>query len=271
MKKIIRENSILLLLATWVFFSNALAAQKGHEYSKEFFVQNSDTLRYRMLLPKNFDKTKEYPLVLFLHGAGERGGDNKKQLVHGSRLFLDNIEQFPSIVVFPQCPKSDYWSNVTVDRSKKGLQKFKYHKKGQPTPSMNLVIGLMDSLLKKTYVNKRQVYVGGLSMGGMGTFDILKRRPSMFAAAFPICGGGHPKSIKNYTNKVAFWIFHGGKDNVVHPYFSLRMVVALQEKGNDVKLTYLENDNHNSWDSAFAEPELLPWLFSNKKRILNNE
>ncbi len=265
MRKILRENSLLIMLVFFVLLSDVLVAQKQQGYSKEFFVQSNDTLKYRMLLPQDFDENKQYPLVLFLHGAGERGNGNKKQLVHGSLLFLDNIEQFPAIVVFPQCPKSDYWSNVTVDRSKKGLEKFKYFKKGQPTQSMKLVMGLMDDFLNKPYVNKNQVYVGGLSMGGMGTFDILKRRPNMFAAAFPICGGGNPKSVKNYADKVTFWIFHGGKDNVVHPYFSLRMVTALQEEGNNVKLTYLENDNHNSWDSAFAEPKLLSWLFSNIK------
>ena len=87
----------------------------------------------------------------------------------------------------------------------------------------------------------------------------------MFAAAFPICGGGNPRSTTKYAGKVAFWIFHGGKDDVVHPYFSLEMVTALQEKGADVKLTYFENANHNSWDPAFREPDLLPWLFSKKR------
>lgn len=87
----------------------------------------------------------------------------------------------------------------------------------------------------------------------------------MFAAAFPICGGGNPKSTKKYADKVSLWIFHGGKDDVVDPYFSLRMVTALREKGADVKLSYFENNNHNSWDSAFAEPGLLTWLFSKSK------
>jgi predicted peptidase len=87
----------------------------------------------------------------------------------------------------------------------------------------------------------------------------------MFAAAFPICGGGNPKSVTKYADNVSLWVFHGGNDDVVHPYFSLTMVAALQKKGADVKLTYFENDNHNSWDSTFAEPKLLQWLFSKSK------
>ncbi len=104
MRKILRENSLLIMLVFFVLLSDVLVAQKQQGYSKEFFVQSNDTLKYRMLLPQDFDENKQYPLVLFLHGAGERGNGNKKQLVHGSLLFLDNIEQFPAIVVFPQCP-----------------------------------------------------------------------------------------------------------------------------------------------------------------------
>ena len=130
---------------------------------------------------------------------------------------------------------------------------------------MTLVLDLMDDLTQKPYVKKNQVYVGGLSMGGMGTFEIINRRPHMFAAAFPISGGGNPKSVTKYADKVSLWVFHGGKDDVVHPYFSLTMVTALQKSGADVTLTYFENDNHNSWDSTFSEPKLLTWLFSKSK------
>ncbi|WP_445956707.1 carboxylesterase family protein [Yeosuana sp.] len=262
--KYVRYLSLICLVG----ISNLIIGQNQNLYTSEIFVKNNDTLQYRMLLPKDFSESKQYPLVLFFHGAGERGNDNVTQLVHGSSLFSNekNRDSFPAIIVFPQCPKEDYWSNVKRDYSKKGLEKFKYKRIGKPTKSMKLVLGLMDDLTNKPYVKKNQVYVGGLSMGGMGTFEILKRRPNMFAAAFPICGGGNPKSVAKYANKVALWIFHGGKDDEVHPYFSLVMVTALQEKGADVKLTYIENANHNSWDSAFDEPNLLPWLFSNIKK-----
>ncbi|MDO5969434.1 prolyl oligopeptidase family serine peptidase [Flavivirga aquimarina] len=263
------KNKLSLLI---LFCVNSIFAQDLDKlFEKKTFVQGSNTLQYRIMFPKDFDESKQYPLVLFLHGAGERGNNNETQLVHGSTLFANekNRNDFPAIVIFPQCPKDDYWSNVKVVHSKKGVEKFKYQKRGKPTKSMELVLKLIDDMLDKPYVKKSQIYVGGLSMGGMGTFDILKRRPNMFAAAFPICGGGNPKSVKKYANNVSFWVFHGGKDDVVHPYFSLNMVTALQAKEADVKLTYFENSNHNSWDATFAEPKLLPWLFSNSKTLKN--
>jgi len=256
------------LLGLLFFVSNFITAQNKDLFSKELFIQDTDTLKYRVLLPKNFSEDKQYPVVLFLHGSGERGNDNEAQLIHGSKLFIENYEtnKFPAIIVFPQCKKEDYWANVIRDESKKGLEKYKFKRLGKPNKSMKLVMNLMEDLTKKPYVKKDQVYVGGLSMGGMGTFEIINRKPDMFAAAFPICGGGNPKSVSNYDKKVSLWVFHGGKDDVVIPYFSLRMVSELQKRGADIKLTYFENDNHNSWDSAFAEPELLTWLFSKTKK-----
>ena len=266
LKKYFSKSFALLVWLLIMFASNALVAQQ-ELFSKELFIHNGDTLKYRLLLPKGFSENKQYPLVLFLHGAGERGNDNESQLIHGSNLFLDNYNtnEFPAIIVLPQCPKDDYWANVKRDYSKKGLEKFKFKRLGKPTKSMKLVLDFMGDLTSKPYVKKDQVYVGGLSMGGMGTFEIINRRPDMFAAAFPICGGGNPKSVRRYANKLALWVFHGGVDDVVTPYFSLRMVTALQKRRADVRLTYFENDNHNSWDSTFSEPKLLTWLFSNIK------
>lgn len=100
----------------------------------------------------------------------------------------------------------------------------------------------------------------------MGTFELVSRMPKTFAAAAPICGGDNPKSAKKYAKKVPFWIFHGLKDDVVPPHFSQDMAKAIEAKGGKVKLTLYPNANHNSWDPAFAEPELLPWLFSKTKQ-----
>jgi predicted peptidase len=263
----IKYNNYKIVWVLFFFVSNFLIAQNKELFSKELYFHNNDTLKYRLLLPKNFSEEKQYPLVLFLHGRGEQGNDNETQLVHGSKLFLENYskDEFPAIIIFPQCPKDDYWANVKRDYSKNGLEKFKYKRLGKPTKSMKLVLNLMEDLTKKAYVKKEQIYVGGLSMGGMGTFEIINRKPEMFAAAFPICGGGNPKSVRRYTNKIALWVFQGGNDDVVDPYFSLSMVTALRKKGANVKFTYFENDNHNSWDSTFSEPDLMPWLFSNIK------
>jgi predicted peptidase len=225
-----------------------------------------DTLRYRLLLPENFDSSRSYPFVLFLHGAGERGNDNAKQLVHGAKLFLDSAarKKYPAIVVFPQCDSLGYWSNVLIktnDSTKK--REFEFQEGGEPTAAMNLLLQWLPAFEKQFHLLPQQRYVMGLSMGGMGTFEIVRRKPGYFAAAVPICGGAHPKtaSAMKQTN---FWIFHGQMDDVVPYQFSERMMKAfsvLYVKA-EVSLTLYEDANHNSWDKAFAEPDLLPWLFS---------
>lgn len=235
-------------------------------FSYKNYVVNTDTLKYRLLLPKGFSENKRYPLVLFLHGAGERGDDNEKQLVHGSHLFLNekHRDSFPAIVIFPQCAEDDYWSKLEADRSTRPIT-FKYKYNEAPTKAMALVMDLMENMVKKPFVKIDQIYVMGLSMGGMGTFEIIYRKPSMFAAAIPICGGGDPESANAYAKEVSLWIFHGAKDDVVNPLLSMNMASAVLKEGGFPSLTIFDNANHNSWDPTFAEPELLPWLFSKIK------
>tara|TARA_R110001583_G_scaffold145096_1_gene297122 strand:+ start:65690 stop:66484 length:795 start_codon:yes stop_codon:yes gene_type:complete len=263
------HSKIIYTIISFLLISTVLFSQENSLFKKKQFVQNLDTLNYRVLFPKNFSKEKKYPVVLFLHGSGERGNDNELQLTHGSSLFLqkNTRENFPAIVLFPQCSLDDYWSDVEIDRSTKPIT-FKFQNKAEPTKSLGLVIQLMDSLLQKSFVKKDQVYVMGLSMGGMGTFEILARRPDLFTAAVPICGGGNPSTAKLYAKNTKLWIFHGAKDDVVSPQFSIEMVKGIMNAGGSPNFTLYENANHNSWDAAFAEPNLLPWLFS-KKRIKN--
>ena len=255
------------VLNVCLIFCAIVATAQENLYKEKMHIQGKDTLQYRIMYPENFSKTQQYPVVLFLHGAGERGDDNKKQLVHGSKLFADKTNRgaFPAIVIFPQCPKNDYWSKVEVDRSTNpiGLE-FKYET--GPTTSMKMVINLMDEFAEKPFVKKEKIYVGGLSMGGMGTFEILYRRPEMFAAAFVICGGGNPESAKVYADKIDLWVFHGAEDNVVDPQLSLNMVSAILKHGGKPNFTLYADANHNSWDPAFAEPKLLTWLFSKSKK-----
>lgn len=239
-------------------------AQVQDLYSKEQFISKTDTLLYRLLLPKDFSETKQYPLILFLHGAGERGNDNNKQLSHGSQLFADNQNSFPAIVILPQCPESDYWSKVIIDRSTRPLT-LNFPLEAKPTKVLTLVMELMDEMLAKPFVNKNQIYVGGLSMGGMGTFEILYRQPNVFAAAISICGAGIPETTAAFAKTVPMWIFHGANDDVVDPQHSVDMVSGILKYGGKPNFSLYAKDNHNSWDSAFAEPELLTWLFSNSK------
>ncbi|EKF56450.1 hypothetical protein I215_02968 [Galbibacter marinus] len=251
-------SCLLVLLPMLIFSQEQL-------YKEASLVRQNDTLNYRILLPENFSENQTYPLLLFLHGAGERGSDNKAQLTHGSTLFTaqENRSNFPAIVIFPQCPKDDYWSNVDIDRSKQSIQ-LEFNSQKEATTALTLVMELLNEQLDQPYVNKDRVYVAGLSMGAMGTFEILSRMPTTFAAAIPICGAGNTALAEKYA-QVPLWVFHGAKDNVVAPLYSLEMVEALLKAGGYPKFTLYEDANHNSWDSAFAEPELLTWLFSKNR------
>lgn len=258
-------NKILIgFLLILFFISQAVFGQTT--FQKSAHVVGDDTLKYQILFPDNFNPKKQYPLVLFLHGVGERGSDNEKQLVHGGRLFLDaaNRKSFPAVVIFPQCRKESYWANaefLKVD----GKNRIVFDSSKEPTTAMALLISMVDSVVALTFIQKNQRYVGGLSMGGMGTFDLLSRRSETFAAAFAICGGGSPDHAAKYAKTVPMWIFHGAKDDIVLPEYSQEMVTAIKANGGNPKFTLYPDANHNSWDSTFAEPELLPWLFSNKK------
>jgi predicted peptidase len=258
----------ITLLLTFVFICATTFAQDLTLYEKHLFVKNGDTLPYRVLLPENYDASKKYPLVYFLHGAGERGKDNEAQLTHGAKLFLKEEvrKNFPAIVVFPQCPRESYWSNVEFGRdSVTGKGIFIFKDGGNPTKAMAMAQDLLKDLMQKYPINKKQVYGAGLSMGGMGTFEIVRRNPRVFAAAIPICGGAAPGTASKLKN-VNWWVFHGAKDDVVPQSCSDVIVEALKKVNAPVKYTVYPEANHNSWDPAFAEPGLLTWLFTQKKK-----
>ncbi|WP_299758313.1 prolyl oligopeptidase family serine peptidase [uncultured Pontibacter sp.] len=263
------KNHTFQILALLLLLLASISTQAQGEldaYERKVYTKGNDTLPYRILYPKGFNPSKEYPLVLVLHGAGERGDDNESQLVYGAKRFLEEQEQFPAIVVFPQCPKDSYWSNVDIVQDESGKRTFNFQEGGKPTEAMHSLMGLLKQLRKSGNVAKDRVYLGGLSMGGMGTFELLRRKPRTFAASFPICGGGAPESAKKYAKKVeSVWIFHGEVDGVVPVEHSRVMAGALEKAGADVKLTVYPGVNHNSWDYAFKEPELLKWLFSQVK------
>ncbi len=255
-----------LALVSLLFCMLPTFAQDTSLYEKHWFKKNDDSIPYRVLLPENYDASKKYPLIYFLHGAGERGNDNEKQLIHGARLFLkaEVRKNFPAIVVFPQCPEESFWSNVNITRDSSDKRVFIFQESGDATKAMILAQALLKDLMQKYPIEKKQVYVGGLSMGGMGTFEIVRRNPKIFAAAFPICGGAAPGAADK-MKKINWWVFHGAKDDVVPQSCSDVIVEALKKVNAPVKYTVYPDANHNSWDAAFAEPELLNWLFSNKK------
>ncbi|MDI9874245.1 carboxylesterase family protein [Flectobacillus rivi] len=254
--------NLFLLLLSIKGFSQAETFEKRTFTDKEGHI-----LPYRILFPENYDASKKYPIVLVLHGAGERGNDNEKQLTHGSKLFLspENRQKFPAIVIFPQCPTDSYWASVKIDRSKSPLDiDFTYNE--QPNWPLVAAVDLVKQISKTEKVDKNRIYIMGLSMGGMGTFEAIARNPKLFAAAVPICGGANLTWAKKYAQTVPVWIFHGDADGVVKVGYSRDMYAALRAlEAKEVKYTEYPNVNHNSWDNAFAEPNLLSWLFEHKK------
>jgi predicted peptidase len=248
-----------------------MKSQEFDVYQKKTFSSGTEQLRDRLLLPENFDASQKYPLLLFLHGGGERGADNEKQLTHGAKLFLEprNRGAFPAVILVPQCPEESYWAQVDIDRSHYPIG-LDFHYENGPTAPLDSVIKLVQSYLDESYIDKDRVYIMGLSMGGMGTFEMLYRMPDVFAAGIPICGAGVPETASVYAKKTPLWVFHGAKDQVVGPEHSVQMVEALLKAGANPSFTLFDNYNHNSWDGAFAEPELLPWLFSHRKKPTTN-
>jgi predicted peptidase len=246
-------------------FTVLFSQQELFEY--QHFIHNGNSLPYRIMYPENFDASLNYPVLFFLHGAGERGDDNESQLIHGKNFFSSDAvrKDFPAVMIFPQCPKDEYWAKIETTYDSDGKRVFGFRPDLEPTKPMQLLMTLIDSVYTTAWADKSRFYIGGLSMGGMGTFEILYRKPDVFAAAFPICGGGNPETAASYAKKVNLWIFHGELDNVVPVNLSYSMYDAIKEAGGSSRLTIYPEVNHNAWDSVFLEEELIPWLFSHKK------
>jgi predicted peptidase len=253
--------------AEWLNVQGLLTAPNPalKPFLRKEFAYGENILPYRILYPDNYDKSKKYPLILVLHGGGERGTDNDKQLVHGSKLFLSdqNRKSYPAIVVFPQCPQDAYWAAADIDRTTTPFKiTFDYTK----APQWPLVAAneLVKKLANEEAVDKSRIYITGLSMGAMGTYESVYRYPNVYAAALPICGGGDTSAYDKRIKKTAYWIFHGAADSVVDAKLSRDMVAKLKTLKVETKHTEYPGVNHNSWENAFAEGKFLDWMFAHK-------
>lgn len=259
---------ILYTLGIAFFVSSMhLSAQDFSLYQKFKFAVGGDTLPYRILLPENYNPAKTYPLIVFLHGWGESGNDNEKQLTHGASLFLkeENRKAYPAIVVFPQNPVTSFWSNVQSVINEKGERTFHFQNGGNPTTSMKLLTDLINNLMLQYKVKRDQIYTMGLSMGGMATYELVYRMPDTFAAAISISGGANTALIPQFKH-TSWWIFHGSKDNIVSSKFSENMVYLMKQQKVDVFFTFYPDVGHNCWDLVFKEKYLMSWLFSKVKK-----
>ncbi len=208
-------------------------------------------LPYRLLTPKRLASGQRYPLVTFLHGAGERGDDNVAQLRNGVAEWLGSDEaqaRYPAFVLVPQCPEGEYWAGAgdTIN------------------PVAQLVLGAIRSLLTHHPVDPDRLYLGGLSMGGFGAWHLLGREPELFAAGVIICGGGPPTLARRLVH-LPLWFFHGAEDDVVPPEHSRLLVAALQHLGAAVRYTEYPGVAHASWRPALHDPDLQEWLFAQRR------
>ncbi len=260
MKALKSNVSVFLLLFFCCGTINKASSQQSlSRFSYEKYIEGGDTLLYRQLNP-DYDTLRKYPMVIFLHGSGERGNDNEAQLKWGVNNFATDemMKLHPAIVIAPQCPANNGWSNFSnTNHGKMALQPL-------PSKPMEMVIALIHELIKKLRVDTNRIYITGLSMGGFGTYDLIERYPGLFAAAVPVCGGGDV-SRASVIAHVPIWIFHGAEDAAVNPVYSLDMAEALKEAGAHPGLTIYPETGHFSWLAAYSDRMMIEWLFRQHK------
>jgi len=249
------SSVILFALTASLFLSQPVRAADDFEPRVQKSADNK-SLPYRLFKPKDYDANKKYPLVIFFHGAGERGDDNQRQVGNGVEIFAraENQAKNPCFIFAPQCPAGKQW--VDVPWADDGEVQ-----PAEPSEPMKLAIEAIDAIQKEFSIDADRLYVTGLSMGGFGTWDLITRFPDRFAAAVPICGGGDEKQAAKIA-KLPIWAFHGAIDNVVKPIRSRNMIQALREAGGQPGHTEYPSVGHFSWGLAYNEPELMPWLFA---------
>ena len=245
----------LLLLS---LFCSVFVA-RGDDFEAREFSADGAKLPYRLLQPANIEAGKKYPLVVFLHGAGERGDDNKVQIKHGAPLFAkpESREKFPCFVLAPHCAKDKKWAEMDWGGTTGTAPE-------DPGPVQKLLLGAMDALVQEFAIDPDRIYLTGLSMGGYGAWDLITRHPGKFAAAVPVCGGGD-KTKAALAKGVPVWAFHGLADNVVLPVRTQDMVAGVRAAGGKAAHTEYPGVQHDSWTYAYAEPNLLPWLFAQRR------
>jgi predicted peptidase len=218
-------------------------------------------VKFLLLRPEKIDVKKKYPVILFLHGAGERGSDNRAQLKHIPEKLSERGRraQFPAFVIAPQCPNNKRWVEVNWNSKKSTPQ-------AEPTEPMQGAIAALQHVLKNEQVDSQRVYLIGLSMGGYGAWDLATRHPDWFAAVVPICGGGDETKAA-VLKDVPVWAFHGDQDKAVPVARSRTMIEAIRAAGGQPKYSELAGVGHDSWTPAIDEKSgLLPWMFEQQQK-----
>ena len=223
------------LLTSVVFGDEQPGVQKTAKLETQVKVQ----MGYLLYVPKDYDKRESWPLVLFLHGAGERGDDLELVKVHGPPKLIAEGKDFPFIVVSPQCPKERWWEPIELT-------------------------ALLDQIVKTHKVDEDRICVTGLSMGGFGSWRLAAYTPHRFAAIAPICGGGETYWTRRFPH-LPVWVFHGAKDTGVPLERSQEMVDALKKAGGEPKLTVYPEAGHDSWTETYNNPKFYEWLMEQER------
>nr|MBC7612149.1 prolyl oligopeptidase family serine peptidase [Pseudopedobacter sp.] len=245
-----------------LFFATQFVSAQSNRFSFEKYIDASgDTLNYRLLGP-DYNTSRKFPLVIFLHGSGERGHDNEAQLKWGVMNFASDqmMLQHPCYVIAPQLPENGSWSNFTAPDAENQMML-----NSNPSITMKLLIDLIHDFAAKHPIDQSRIYITGLSMGGFGTFDAIERYPNLFAAAVPVCGGGDISKASLIAN-IPIWMFHGAEDPAVPTKYSLQMTEALFKAGAHPALTIYPETGHFSWLGAYTDPLMFNWLFSQRMK-----
>ena len=245
-----------LILAFHLASYPSTQAQPSLFSAEEYISPSGDTLLYRQLV-SDYDSKSKYPLVVFLHGSGERGNDNQAQLKWGVSNFATshNMKMYPSIVIAPQCPADMTWA---------GLDKERVSLLPSPTRPMELVRELIDHAINTLPIDTDRIYITGLSMGGYGTYDALMRYPDLFAAALPVCGAGDITKVESIVH-IPIWIVHGALDTVVKPEHAQDMLNALTQAGGKPGYTQYPTAGHFSWIGAYSDAMIMSWMYGQHK------
>jgi predicted peptidase len=256
---------LLAALLCMIAVPAALARKPETGFLDRTVLVNAEIYRYQVYVPQNFNSRKKWPVILFLHGVGERGDDGLLQTDIGiGHAIRKGVSHFPFVVVMPQCrkDKNERWINE---------------------PMQAQALAALEQSVKEFHGDRERIYLTGLSMGGYGVWDLAAKYPRKFAAYVPICGGIHgpiklpdvhvglvddPNVLDPYAETARrigptpVWIFHGDADDTVPVEESRKMAQALQAAKANVHYTEYPGVGHNAWDKAYAEPELVPWLLA---------
>ena len=261
MKHVITKHLFVAVLMCCTHMVSAHAQTVQELTTAEVFkAADGATLNVRVYMPTTPPAGKKLPIVLFLHGAGERGADNALQLKHGveSLIRYGKDANDPAILLVPQCPAEQSW----VDADWSALA---HTMKKQPAPPLRLALELLRAKMVSLPVDPARIYITGISMGGYGTWDAIQRAPDFFTAALPICGGGDT-AMSAVIRHIPIWTFHGDKDTAVPVSRSRDMVKALEAGGGNIRYREYPEAEHDVWTRTYNDTDVLTWFFTQKKK-----